>query len=288
MFGWFKEKFFPQSEPLLRQKPLSFGKPFVPLSEPLRQKILPFVKPMALVTALAENISEYFKDVESGEASYPAYQRKNDTVVGIWRDTRLEALRHLWGYGASDPTLLGDTFKQKQLLDAFFESKPQYEHTHQAAGNPLHDTLQSLVHVYLFLDKAGTAVGDKETDKLFLKSVAKKTIFSDLEEDAKVLWAEWIAFQQAVHRSGDIIPAMPCTLLEILYKDVTRKAKSIALSAQFGPDYQTNMDVIVGEIPKMGLAQNKSQESINKTVEHLRSMHKQLLAADDPDHLSQE
>lgn len=171
MFGWFKKKSNPQSEAVC-------------------QKLLQFQKPMILVQALAEEISEYYKAVKSGKSSAPAYQRKDDSVVGIWRDTRLEVLRQLWGYGASEPTLLADRFQQKKLLYAFFENKPQYEYSHQPSGDPLHDTLQALFHVYLLLEKAGTAVGDKETDGLFLKCVAKKTIFSDFEEDAKVLRAD--------------------------------------------------------------------------------------------------
>jgi hypothetical protein len=266
MFGWFKKKSTPQSEAVC-------------------QKLLQFQKPMILVQALAEEISEYYKAVKSGKSSAPAYQRKDDSVVGIWRDTRLEVLRQLWGYGASEPTLLADRFQQKKLLYAFFENKPQYEYSHQPSGDPLHDTLQALFHVYLLLEKAGTAVGDKETDGLFLKCVAKKTIFSDFEEDAKVLRTEWTAFEQAVHGSGGI-PAMPCTLLEILYKDVTRKTKTIALSAQFGPDYQTNMNDLVNRVEEQMHDQGKSQESINKKMEQLRSTYKKLLAADEPDHLT--
>lgn len=268
MFGWFKKKSVPQSEVV-------------------RQKLEKFMKPIALAGALAEIISEYIKDVESGKASSPAYQRKNGTVVGIWRDTRLEALRHLWGYGASEPTLLANTVKQKKLFDGFFKNKPQYEYSHQPSGDPLHDTLQALVHVYLFLEKAGWAVGDKEIDMRFLECDTNKTIFSEFEQQAKVLWAEWIAWEQDVHGSGGFL-AMPCTLLDLLYKDVTRRAKTIALSAEYGPDYQTTMDFLVGEIPKMGLDLGKSQESINKKEEQLRSTHKMLLAADDPDHLDQE
>lgn len=215
MFGWFKKRATPHSE-----------------SVP--QVLQRFVKPMALATALAETISEYEKTVRSGKASSPAYQRKGESVVGIWNDTRLEALRHLWGYGASDATLLADHRQQKKLLDALFQDKPQYEYPYQHSGEPIHDTLQALFQVYLYLSKAGSAVADKETDSLSLK-LNNKNIFSDFEEQAKSLRELWGVFEQAVRRSSDL-PSVPSTILEALYRDVTKKAKSIALTARFGPN----------------------------------------------------
>src|SRR5215204_200313 len=98
MFGWFKKKASPRSEDIA----------------PIFQHLF---EPMALATALAESIAEYSKAVKNGKASSPAYQRKGDSVVGIWSDTRLEALRHLWGYGASDAFLLADHRQQKKVLD---------------------------------------------------------------------------------------------------------------------------------------------------------------------------
>lgn len=239
------------------------------------------LEPMALATALAETISEYVKAVNNGDTASPAYQRKEGNVVAIWSDTRLEALHHLWDYGASDASLLADHHQQKNLLDAFFEKKPQYQYPHQPSGDRVHDTLQALFQVYLFLSKAGSAVADNETDSRSLKR-ANKTIFSDFEQQAKTLWAQWISFEQANHSSGDL-PPMPSTLLELLYKDVTRKAKTIALSARFGPDYEAGMNYLVHVVQKDLKAQGESEDSINEQTEQIRSTMKQVLAADDPD-----
>lgn len=222
MFGWFKKK------PSARV-------------DAVPDVIKQMMEPMALATALAETISEYFKAVEKGKVSSPAYQRKADSVVGIWTDTRLETLRHLWGYG-------------------------------------------TLFQVYLFLNKAGSAVGDKETDSHTLR-LANKTIISEFEQHSSALWAQWIAFEQAVRGSG-VLPAMPSTLLEILYKDVTKKAKTIALATQFGPDYESGMNYLANILQKQMKDQGDSEDSINMQLEQVRSTMKKVLAADDPDHLA--
>ena len=127
-------------------------------------------------------------------------------------------------------------------------------------------------------------MADKETDSLSLK-LANKTIFSDFEQQARTLWAQWIALEQAVRGSGNL-PPMPSTLLELLYKDVTRKAKTIALSAQFGPDYQAGMNYLVDVVQKQMRDQGNSEDSINKQLEQIRSTMKKVLAADDPDYLA--
>jgi hypothetical protein len=265
MFGWFKKK------PSAR-------------ANVIPDVIKQMMEPMALATALAETISEYFKAVEKGKVSSPAYQRKGDSVVGIWTDTRLEALRHLWGYGASDAMLLADHRQQTRLLNAFFEKKPQLEYPRHPSHEPIHDTLQAVFQVYLFLNNAGSVVGDKETDRLTLKLV-NKTIFDDFEQQAKVLWSQWIDFEQAVHGSS-ALPSMPATLLEVLYKDVTKKAKTIALSGQFGPNYQSGINYLVEVARDQLRKQGESEESIDKQVQQILSTTQKVLEAHDPDHLA--
>ena len=41
--------------------------------------------------------------------------------------------------------------------------------------------------------------------------------------------------------SKEPVPELPRTLIEILYDDVTVKTKSVALSAVFGPSYETGI-----------------------------------------------
>lgn len=252
-------------------------------SDALPPHLESFLKPMALATAIAEIVGAYAKSVQRGEVSSPAYRRKDASAVEVWRDTRLEALRHLWGYGASDAMLLADPRQQEALLGAFFKNKPHLEFPHQPSGDPVRDTLQALFQVYEFLGKAGSAVADSATDRLSL-SQRRKTIFSEFEDQAKSLLELWAVFMQAIRGSGEL-PATPPTLFEVLFRDVTSKAKTIALSARFGPDYRAGMAYIVTAIQKQLKDRGESPSNIEKKMHEVQSLMQAVLAADDPDHL---
>jgi len=249
-------------------------------SAPSREAMAPvldqFVKPMAIATALTEAIAEYFTAVKNGKISSPAYQRKQGNVVGIWGDTRLEALRQLWGYGASDIALLANHHQQKRLLDAVVEEKPHLEYPQQPSGDPVHDTLQAIFQVYLFLGEAGSAVGDKES--------AGATVFSVFEQQAKTLRTKWGEFEAAVHGSGNV-PPMPSTLVEILYEDVTRKAKTIALSSQFGANYRAGLNCFVELFQREMKSQGHADDKVKKEGEDLQMIIQKILAAESPESL---
>ena len=260
MFNWFKKK-----------------------SAPSREAIAPgldqFVKPMAIATALTEAISEYFMAVKNGKKSSPAYQRKQGNVIGIWGDTRLEALRQLWGYGASDIALLANHHQQKRLLDSFVEEKPYLEYPLQPSGDSVHDTLQAIFQVYLFLGEAGSAVADKET--------AGSIVFSGFEQQAKTLQTKWGEFEEALHGSRNV-PPTPSTLVEILYEDVTRKAKTIALSSQFGANYRAGLNCFVELYQREMKSLGHSEDRVKKEGDDLQMIIQKILAAESPDSLPEE
>jgi hypothetical protein len=238
----------------------------------------------SLAVAIAETIANYSEDLQSGIISTPAYKRKDSNVVDIWRDTRLEALWCLWNYGASDVMLLANAPTQTTVLDAFFEEKPlQYEYPHQPSSDPVFDTLQAICQVYLYLNKAGSAVMDLETDRNTLM-IKKKTIFDEFERNAEQLHVKWKEFDSAVYGSGDL-PPMPNTILEVLFKDVTKKSKTIALSAQFGPDYEAGIlyleEIISEKLTKKG----ETKDSIKKQIRKMQETTQKLLSALDPDHM---
>ena len=147
------------------------------------------IESMALATALSTAIADYVKAVKKGDITVPAYKRQGDSVVGIWTDTRLEALSLLFGQGAN-VMLLAEHRSQEKLLDALFNDKPHLEFPHQPSNEPIHDTLQAVFRVYMYLNDVGSAVGDKETDYATLK-LARKTIFSDFENQASTLRQQW-------------------------------------------------------------------------------------------------
>jgi hypothetical protein len=255
MFSWFRSKTAPRSvdiPPIFNQT----------------------IYPVALSSALAENFSQYVKDIESGKKSMPAHKRKDGSLYDVWSDTRLEALSPLLLYGASDVSMLADFRQQKKLLDSFYKEKPQYKCPHEPTGDPVHDTLQALFQVYLTLKEIGSAVCDEETESISL-----------LDEHAKTLWESWTFFDQAVHRSDKAIP-MPSTLFEMVFNDVTKKAKTIALSATFGPDYHRGMQHWATKTREIMQKQGISEDIISKEVQRTQLIMRKVLAADKPDDLA--
>ena len=241
-------------------------------NKPFSQQI---VAPMALATALAEQIKDYFIAVDSGEISSPAYKRNSSGVLEVWSGTRIEAMKQLWGYGAADAMLLADSFQQKDLIDEFLERKPQLEFPHKSTNEPMHDTLQAIFQVYLYLSEAGTAVADKKTDRLNLK-LAKTNIFCDFEEEVLLLREAWREYEAELNGS-ESLPELPPTLLELLFKDVTVKAKGIALSTKFGPDYMTGIHALI-----LSLKSRLNEEEIR----NVENTFKSILEANDPDEVA--
>src|SRR5206468_10182304 len=74
------------------------------------------VHSLTLVTAVSETVADYYQRAKRGEITIPAYQRTGAGIAEIWEGTRIEALRHLWGFGKSDPALLADHHRQMTLL----------------------------------------------------------------------------------------------------------------------------------------------------------------------------
>lgn len=237
----------------------------------------------SLAVAIADAIADYSKDVKDGIVSAPAYKRKDSNVVDIWKDTRLEALWVLWTHGASDIMIIAQPSEQKNILDVFFEEKPQYEYPHQPSNEPVHDTFQAIFQVYLFLNEAGSAVMDLETDRNTLK-IKGRNIFDEFEKSAKQLRVQWGEFDSAVHGSGDL-PPMPSTILEVLFNDVTKKSKAIALSAIFGPDYEAGILHLQKIVREKLTKKGKTEDSINEQIRDLQKTTQKLLSAQDPDHI---
>lgn len=265
MFGWFKKK---------------------PKEAPEVPKLIEdMFRPLSLAAAVSKIISEYQQDVRSGEISAPAYQRKDESVIGIWRDTRLEALSNLWDYGSSEPGTLANHRQQMDLLNVFFIDKPQFAFPLSPTGEKAHDTLQAVFRVYIYLGEIGSAIMDRESCRDTLK-LAGKTIFSNLEIEAAKLWEAWKSFNVTLQPPGEL-SRMPPTLFEVIYADVTAKAKSIALSSKFGPSYEDGMQSMVSMIQTKMKANDDSDTEISKAVQGMRALMDEILAANDPDHFSE-
>lgn len=187
MFNWFRRK--PQSDKNL---------------ETFTKRLF---APQALAVAVAKLVADYAMNVKSGQISAPAYKRRDDGVVAIWRDTRFEALARFFAFGKSDPMLLADIREQPEMFRVLIEEKPHLEFP-QPRGEIVADTLQGVWQAYVFLDKIGTEVADRETDRYSLKAEGKD-IFSNLMEFATSSCSEWARFAAGeIDRQGGL-PIIP-------------------------------------------------------------------------------
>ena len=224
--------------------------------------------PQVLATALAETVDDYVSSVQAGKLSYPAHRREEASVVEIWAALRIEALHKLFNFGQSDPFILSDLRRQGELLSCFLDEQPHLEFP-QPRGAVVPDTMQAMFQVYLYLDAVGSEVADRETDRTGLK-LEGRSILDHIELQCAELRPRLAAFRPG---GGDRI--LPPTLIELLYADVTVKAKSIALSAKFGPHYESGIKFLENQVSKSG-----------DDPAPFRAAVARVLAAKDPDHLS--
>lgn len=246
MWGWFKKR---QPDAEVRA---------------LAEKLL---GPATLAAALAETVRDYVAAVQAGKLSYPAHRRKGASVVEIWADLRIEALHKMFNFGKADPFLLADQRSQGELLACFLDDRAHLEMP-QPRGAVVPDTIQAMWQVYLYLDAAGSEVADRETDRTGLK-LEGRSILDRIEAGCAEL-RERIAALRAGTGDGSIPP----TMIELLYEDVTAKAKSIALSAKFGPHYEGGIKFVEDQLAKQG-----------DDLTAFRATVARIMAAKDPDHL---
>jgi len=255
MFAWFRRKTERRSDAVEAFAKKWFGPP-------------------ALVLALAEGTAAYAKEVRAGQVTSPAHRRRNASVVEIWRDARLEALSFLFNFGRSEPGLAAGPRRQLELLTCLVDERPHLEWP-QPRDEHTADTLQAVSHAYLYLHEAGSEVVDRESDAATLKAKGRD-IFEALMAQETVLRNEWATFVGAVKQKDAPLPEMPRTLIEAIYEDVTMKTKSIALSAQFGPKYESVIRTLEDDLRKRG-----------GNVEEFRAIWDRVLQAEDPDEFTQ-
>jgi hypothetical protein len=223
-----------------------------------------FVEPMALLIATKEVSAEYAARVANGRADAPAHRRKKSSVESIWRDLTSEFFLKVYGFGAADMMCLADVRRQDDVFARFVFEKPHLMMP-QPSGVDVDRAIQAVWQGYVYLAAVGEEVLDRNTSKYDL---AKKgtTIISDLEQRAEQAVGRW---KEQSFDSG-----LPPFFIDLVYQDVNEKAKSIALSAQFGPVYESGIKQMLSLVAENGTLDDvrRVEESINR-----------LLAAKTPD-----
>ncbi|WP_371385678.1 hypothetical protein [Pseudodesulfovibrio karagichevae] len=202
---------------------------------------------LALLSAVQDAYNDYAKRVNEGEVVYPAHRRKGDGIVPVWHDVRTEALGTMFGFGESDIASLAkrESTCQLMLLSSFLKERPHLEFP-QPRGEVVADTIQAVWQIYLYLSAVGKEVCDRETDSDQL-SLSGKGILDSLEARAVLLRSEWEIFQSKLSSGASSLAEIPKTVFDVVFEDVTKKTKSIALSCFFGPNYESNIKRLKAE-----------------------------------------
>ena len=278
MLGWFKKKKIEE----------------VPLE--VKSFFNKYLGPTLLVAKVAKNISKYFKDVEDGVISFPAYKRKDSSVLQVWIDTRLELLQCLWTcYDNFNPIDLAEQRKQKELLAYINEADLKYVREGVGLGkytltatNPskelkdminviimMYETslnISNKICVYVEVDKA---MGHKPELKIGIGSLLTRDSIQELEStmgikdflvEANKISVDWLSYLNKLG-SNEQLPSYPKTVFEIIFEDITKKSKIIALTAIWGPYYMANFMSVVKEFKGKGIEKGLSSEKAEKLQE---------------------
>lgn len=223
-----------------------------------------FLRPMALLLAVKGEADAYAGRVKLGQAKFPAIRKYDASVETIWRDTVSEAFIQMIGFGASDLTLLANVGMQRDVFRRFLEGRPHLSFP-QPSGDELDQTIQAVWQAYLYLAKLGEELMDTATYSHDLHK-QNKDILSDLQAQANKLAGEWDGRQNPA--------SLPLTLIEAVYADVNKKAKSIALSAKFGPGHAGMTNFV--ELVKRHGGTEADARAVRQSLDR-------LLAAETPD-----
>lgn len=233
-----------------------------------RETIDQLVSPQATAIAIAEVVAEHFDAVGRGTVPYPYYKADKATAATTWDYTRIEAVRQMFGYGAASLLDLADVRTQRGLLDRISSVDPTFDAV-PACGDVLTDTVNAIWSVYAYLDRAGSDVMDAHTDRASL-SKQDKTIFDDFLRNAMEARTSW----------GEMnLPTWepPPMLIDLLWGDVTAKAKGIGLARVFGPFPKAGLENMVNLVVRSG--------GTEADVTAVRETYARYLAAPSPDNM---
>lgn len=210
----------------------------------------------------------YLDRVRTLKLVLPAVRRKEDSVIEVWDATRFEAMANLWATPGFEQALITDTRKHGKLNQAIF--RIDFRTDYRKDDSPAGHTCLAIRHVYDYLSAVGEEVFDPQTAPSKLKTHGRR-ISDQFVQQVQAVETEWdrFHFDQASDRE---IQNVPQTIFQILWTDVTRLSKSIAICAKFGPNYQSGVQY------RRVLAKNRPEE-----LKRIAELERTILPLSDPD-----
>jgi hypothetical protein len=233
----------------------------------------------ALAVAIAEVAREYIRDRDARRIIVPAISRgiEQSNISDVWEHTRIEAMLPLFRHGAANLSLLADMSKQKELFDMFVDERPHLKYPHVANNDPLHDTLQAAFQALVYLreraDDAGARFGH---EKGFLNLFEHTCAFTHLE---------WCSYAAGSEAARTYLPEMPALMFEILWKEVTRRAKEVAVAWMFGSSFEDAMQRDLAYFRSQMAKQRLPADEIEKEITAIAAQFDRLRTAQEPEQL---
>lgn len=191
----------------------------------------PRAGPEALLQALDRVAQAYLEKADRGDIVYPACKCEPGTgsARGIWRDTRLEALRYLTMIPGRDDGLLIAPARQAEMMDSFLRLKPHDETVIDFTGQAGDDIAIAIVAGLNWLNHCAViAKVDRTKISGILRNFRKVVVVAE----------RWWANDGAGTRCAEMLAArqqLPPLMLYLVWLEHTRLAKEVAAAASF-PD----------------------------------------------------
>jgi hypothetical protein len=210
----------------------------------------------------------YLDRVKTLHLVLPAVRRKEDSVLELWDATRFEAIANLWTVPDMDIALIADAKCHGKRNAAIF--RIDFRSVLSGDTSDVGQTCLAIRHVYDYLAAIGEEVFDPQSSPSKLKLHGKRVsdTFSTLLAANEAEWDKF-HFDQA---GGHEIQAVPLSIFEILWRDVTRLSKNIAICTKFGPDFQSGVEY------RRVVAKNRPDE-----LKRIADVERNILPLDDPD-----
>lgn len=226
------------------------------------------IEPLAFAIAVSEAAAEYFrvqKNMPISKFGLPS------NVMEIWIGTRLEAISRLWNFGAAKLELIINPQTHPRLLDAIIEIRP-FLPLREVTGDEIQDSISAICRVYDYLDQLerDLAVPIRLPSESGPGSISR---YASFVLEMQKLYPKWQAFQFAL-RTQAPLPDIPETIFISLWRDITFRAKMIALCSVLGPYYMPTMTAL-----------RKKVTDANEDSGSTDSMFVKILSADDPDRI---
>ena len=210
----------------------------------------------------------YLDRVKTLHLVLPAVRRKEDSVLDIWDSTRFEAMANLWATPGFEMSLISDAKCHGKRNQPIFQM--DFRSDHSGDDSDVGKTCLAIRHVYDYLAAVGEEVFDPQSAPSKLKLHGKRVsdVFAQHVRANEAQWDKFHYNQAGGHEIHDV----PQTIFEILWRDVTRVSKNIAICAKFGPDFQSGVQY------RRVLAKSRPDE-----LRRIAEVEREILPLIDPD-----